>query len=87
MKTDKALIFGSTARLKLLTCLKQKPKNVTELIKNCGLSQSAVSQHLSKLKLFKLVVCQKKGKEIYYKLTKKSLGILSEKLLVYLKNL
>ncbi|MCS6956628.1 MAG: metalloregulator ArsR/SmtB family transcription factor [Patescibacteria group bacterium] len=87
MKTDKAFIFGSTTRLKLLTCLKQKPKNVTNLIKNCGLSQSAVSQHLSKLKLFKLVVCQKKGKEVYYKLTKKSLGILSEKLLVYLKNL
>lgn len=87
MKNDKALVFGSSTRLKLLTCLKEKPKNVSELIKNCGLSQSAVSQHLNKLKSLNLVKSQKKGKEIYYQLTKKSLGELSQKLLVYLKNL
>lgn len=87
MKVDKAIIFGSSARLKLLACLKKKKKNVSDLIKNCGLSQSAVSQHLAKLKSLKLVKCQKKGKEIYYQLTKKSLGELSQKLLVFLKNL
>lgn len=87
MKIDKAIIFGSTARLKLLTCLKEKPKNVSELIKTCGLTQSAVSQHLAKLKSLKIVRCQKKGREIYYQLAKKSLGVISQKLLVYLKNL
>lgn len=87
MKFDKAFIFGSTARLKLLSCLKEKSKTVSQLIKTCGLSQSAVSQHLAKLKTFDLVSCQKKGREIYYQLTKKSLGELSQKLLVYLKNL
>lgn len=87
MKVDKAIIFGSSARLKLLTCLKEKPKNVSDLIKNCGLSQSAVSQHLAKLRSLNLVNYQKKGKQIYYKLTKKSLGNISQKLLVYLKNL
>lgn len=87
MKIDKAIIFGSSIRLKLLACLKEKPKNVSQLIRNCGLSQSAVSQHLAKLKSLGLVKSQKKGKEIYYQLTKKSLGAISQKLLVYLKNL
>jgi len=50
VRSDKALVFGSTARLKLLNCLKEKSKTVEELIGVCGLSQSAVSQHLRKLK-------------------------------------
>lgn len=87
MKADKAIVFGSTTRLKLLTCLKDKPKSVGELIKNCGLSQSAVSQHLAKLKVLNLVRNTKKGRENYYQLSKKSLGEISQKLLVYLKNL
>lgn len=87
MKLDKAIIFGSTPRLKLLTCLNEKSKNVSELIKNCGLSQSLVSQHLAKLRSLNLVAYEKKGKKVYYKLTKKSLGEISKKLLIYLKNL
>ena len=73
MKVDKAIIFGSTARLKLLTCLKEKSKNVSELIKTCGLTQSSISQHLAKLKSLKIVRCQKRGREIYYQLKKNQL--------------
>ena len=87
MKVDKAIIFGSTARLKLLACLKERSKKVGELIKTCGLSQSSVSQHLSKLKSLKIVKCQKKGREIYYQLVKKSIGEISQKLSFYLKKL
>ncbi|MCX7881410.1 MAG: metalloregulator ArsR/SmtB family transcription factor [Patescibacteria group bacterium] len=87
MKTDKAIVFGSSIRLKLLSCLKEKPKTVSQLIKTCGLSQSAVSQHLIKLKKFNLVINQKKGRKIYYQLSKKSLGKISQKLLVLLKNI
>jgi len=87
MKVDKAIIFGSTPRLKLLTCLKNSPKNVSQLIKNCGLSQSAVSQHLAKLKSLNLITCEKKGKEVYYRLKKKSLSVIAQKLLVILKKI
>lgn len=87
MKSDKAIIFGSTTRLKILACLKEKSKTVSELIKTCGLSQSAVSQHLTKLRELKLVSCKKKGRESYYQLTQKSLGLLSYQLLVYLKKI
>lgn len=87
MRRDKADILGSTARLKLLSCLKEKPRNVSELIRNCGLTQSAVSQHLAKLRLFKIVVSQKKGREVYYRLTTKSWGELAQQLLTYLEKL
>ena len=79
--------FSSLPRIKLLLCLKEKEKNVGELIKNCGLSQSAVSQHLKKLKNWGLVSCYKQGKEVYYKLNKKNVAEISEKLLVFYKSL
>jgi len=79
--------FSYLPRIKLLLCLKEKEKNVGELIKNCGLSQSAVSQHLKKLKNWGLVSCYKKGKEVYYKLNKKNVAEIAEKLLVFYKSL
>jgi ArsR family transcriptional regulator len=79
--------FSSLPRIKILICLKEKEKNVGELIKNCGLSQSAVSQHLKKLKNWGLVSCQKQGKEVYYKLNKKNVAEIAEKLLVFYKSL
>jgi len=79
--------FSSLPRIKLLFCLKDREKNVNQLIKNCGLSQSAVSQHLAKLKRWGLVSCQKHGKEIYYRLIKKNAAGIAKKLLVFYKNL
>ncbi len=87
MRSDKALVFGSTARLKLLNCLKEKSKTVEELIGVCGLSQSAVSQHLRKLKDMGFVKGKKVGRKVYYSLTKKQLGVLSGKILGYLQNI
>jgi ArsR family transcriptional regulator len=68
MKDDVYSAVGNAVRAKLLVCLEGKPKNVTNLIANCGLSQSAVSQHLLKLKKSGLVETKKKGKEIWYRL-------------------
>ena len=55
-------------RLKLLCCLSKGRKNVQELIDTCGLAQSAVSQHLTKLKRAGLVQDTKEGKYVYYSL-------------------
>jgi DNA-binding transcriptional ArsR family regulator len=68
MKSDIYSVLGNQIRSKLILCLSQKPKNVTELISNCGLAQSAVSQHLTKLKQSGIVRTKKDGKEIYYSL-------------------
>ncbi|MCL5434861.1 MAG: metalloregulator ArsR/SmtB family transcription factor [Patescibacteria group bacterium] len=60
--------LSNPIRLKLITCLTRKPKSVSEMIAICGLSQSAVSQHLSKLRLAGLVTTEKRGKTVYYSL-------------------
>jgi len=76
--------FGNQIRTKLMLCLASKPKNVTELISNCGLAQSAVSQHLAKLKLSGLVETKKEGKEVYYSLKYKKAAEIA-KLLISLE--
>lgn len=68
MKHDVYTALGNNVRAKLLVCLSRKPKSVTELIQHCGLSQSAVSQHLAKLKQSRLVKATKVGKQIFYAL-------------------
>lgn len=60
--------IGNSVRSKLILCLSKKSKNVTELIQTCGLSQSAVSQHLNKLKKSRIVLARKDGKEVWYSL-------------------
>lgn len=60
--------LNNETRLQLILCLSKKPKSVSEMIAICGLSQSAVSQHLSKLRLTGLVTTEKRGKTVYYSL-------------------
>jgi predicted transcriptional regulator len=73
--------FGNQVRTKLVLCLSKKPKNVTEMIKTCGLSQSAVSQHLCKLKKSGIVASKKDGKEVWYSLKYKKAADVSRLLL------
>jgi len=55
------------------------------LIEVCNLSQSAVSQHLRKLKLWNLVESHKEGRIVFYKLKNKKAAELSRKILDFLK--
>ena len=64
-------------RLKIIQCLANKDKTVSELISTCNLSQSAVSQHLIKLKNAGLVKDTKSGREIIYSITDKNLVTIS----------
>ncbi len=83
MTSDILSSFSNETRLKLLLCLSKGEKNVTELIGNCGLSQSAVSQHLEKLRSSGLVQTKKVGKEVYYSLVHKKAAELSSELLSF----
>ena len=80
MTYDMYSAFGNGVRVKLLLCLSRKPKNVTDMIRTCGLSQSAVSQHLVKLKAAGLVETKKIGKEILYSLKYKKAAAVSRML-------
>ena len=77
MTTDKVNAFSNPIRLKLLCCLNKKSSNVNELTNSCGLAQSAVSQHLSKLKSAGLVKSKRRGKYIYYSLENEKIGHLA----------
>jgi len=81
MNYDIYSAFGNQTRTKLILCLANKSKNVTELIQTCGLSQSAVSQHLAKLKKSGIVETKKEGKEVWYRLKFKKAADISKLLL------
>lgn len=79
--------LSNHTRLRLLECLSENEKNVTQLIKNCGLSQSAVSQHLEKLRSAGLVLNRKEGKEMYYSLANPKVGHISKVILDFIGNM
>jgi ArsR family transcriptional regulator len=57
---------GNAARAQIVESLIEGPKTVTQLTSVVGLSQSAVSQHLSKLKECKIVTDERNGQEVLY---------------------
>ena len=76
--------FSNITRLKIINCLLEKEKNVSELINACGLSQSGVSQHLKKLKDMKIVDCNMDGRERRYRLKSIEAGKISTMILKYI---
>jgi len=53
-------------RLLIMGHLVAGPKSVSELQELCGISQSQLSQFLSRMKLEELVSCERKGRFQYY---------------------
>ncbi len=62
-------VFSNPTRLEILNFLRDKEVSVTELIEKTKLSQANISQHLSIMKQKGIVISNRKGKNIYYKLT------------------
>lgn len=62
-------VLSHPLRVKILWLLKrEKSLNVNQIQTELNISQSNVSQHLSILKINKLVIEERKGKEVYYSL-------------------
>ncbi len=61
-------VFSNPTRLEILNLLRDKEMSVTELIEGIKLSQSNISQHLSIMKSKGIVVSNRKGRNINYKL-------------------
>lgn len=60
--------LGHGARLKVLCELVGGERSAGELVKAAGLSQSALSQHLAKLRKEGIVETRRDGQTIYYRL-------------------
>lgn len=60
-------VLGHSARLRIVReLIAKRPLNVSELQKLVDMPQSTVSQHLTKLRSFKVVSYERKGLEVYY---------------------
>jgi len=62
-------VFSNSIRLEILNLLRDKELSVTELIEKTKWSQANISQHLSIMKSKRIVISDRKGKNIYYRLT------------------
>ncbi|MBM5782217.1 MAG: winged helix-turn-helix transcriptional regulator [Pelagibacterales bacterium] len=79
-------ILANSKRLLILCNLIKEEKTVNELCKIIGLSQSALSQHLAKMRALNLVETNKIGQEVFYRIESKEVeAILSTLYLIYCK--
>ena len=60
--------MANPRRLLILCNLLGREMNVTELGERVGLAQSALSQHLSKLRGWELVATRREGQQVYYRI-------------------
>ena len=60
--------MANPVRLLVLCALLDGEKPVNELVAQSGISQSAVSQHLAKMRNLKLVATRRDAQSIYYRL-------------------
>lgn len=59
---------GNPERVRLIACLTQET-TVSDLLKKCSLSQSALSQHLRILRDAGIVQARESGRHTYYRTT------------------
>lgn len=70
------IFFGtlvSESRLKIINLLRKGGKNVSEIVSNLKMNQTAVSHDLARLKKCGFVVLEIDGKYRYYKLNEKTI--------------
>lgn len=61
-------IFTNPKRLQIIHLIGSREMSVTELVEATGLRQSNVSQHLSVLRLNKILHERREGNKVFYKL-------------------
>src|SRR3989344_5992410 len=70
------IFFGtlnSESRLKIINLLRSGKKNVSEVMKDLNMDQTAVSHDFSRLKQCGFVECEIEGKFRYYKLNEETI--------------
>ncbi|MBS3085965.1 winged helix-turn-helix transcriptional regulator [Candidatus Pacearchaeota archaeon] len=60
--------LSNPVRLEIINLLRNKKRNVGELVNLTKISQSTISQHLTILRQKNLVLTKRNGKNIYYSL-------------------
>ena len=63
---DLAELFGDSTRIRILFCLYDEERSVTEIAEILNMTTSAVSHQLKILKTNKLIDSRRDGKQIFY---------------------
>jgi len=58
--------FSDTSRVRIMSALVGDEKNVTELAKLVGVTESAISHHMRGLRQLHIVQARREGKEVFY---------------------
>jgi ArsR family transcriptional regulator len=69
LHADVCKVFSNAKRLEVLSTLRDKEMNASELIDKTGLSKANLSQHMSILKSKGVVVSRREGVNIYYRIS------------------
>ena len=62
-------VFGDSTRIRILFCLYDEERSVSEIAEILNMTASAVSHQLKILKMNKLIDSRRDGKQIFYFLT------------------
>lgn len=68
LEEDVFKVLANEKRLEIIQLLNHRELNVSEMLSMLGLRQANLSQNLTLLREYKLVVATKRGREVYYKL-------------------
>ncbi len=66
-------LLSEPARLRLLMCLQEGPKTVTDLVDESGLTQPNVSRHVAKLTDGGILARRKEGLNVFYSIADTSI--------------
>lgn len=61
-------VIADETRVRILYLLEDNEYNVQEIASSLGMTHSAISHQLSKLRQYRLVKARRDGKEVYYSL-------------------
>ena len=83
LATQMLKLASDPTRLKILWALLHGEHSVNELAEHVGVQPAAVSQHLAKLRMAKLVNVTREGNKLFYKATDKYMRKIAENALLY----
>jgi len=72
--------LANPSRLLILCHLAESEKTVNELVEAVSLAQSAVSQHLAKMRALRLVKARREGKNMHYSIASEAVAAIMQTL-------
>lgn len=66
-------VFSNSQRLMILECLKEGELTNSDIVRKLGSAKANVSQHLTLMKMMRIVKTRREGAKIYFRIANKKL--------------